>query len=77
MRPLYGYANDASYGCGEGSVYVYADPLCQLLAAEGEENEAEALFSVEIAYWVHVTVCPSNDGFFSPACRVDARVTFS
>ena len=40
---------------------LYADPLCQLLAAEGEENEAEALFSVEIAYWVHVTVCPSND----------------
>lgn len=40
---------------------IYADPLLQMLAAEDAEDEAEATYATEVAYWVHVTHTPSYD----------------
>lgn len=40
---------------------IYADPLLQMLAEEGNEEEAEATYSTEVAYWLHVTRAPSYD----------------
>lgn len=40
---------------------IYADPLLQMLAAEDEQDEAEATYSTEVAYWLHVTRTPAHD----------------
>ena len=38
------------YECGRLMADPLSDPLCQLLLAEGEEDEIDVLISLELAY---------------------------